>query len=95
MQRLTKQSLDSRMSELVCGGQAAAEEGQKALPAPSTSGKEEGVLDGLWVILKSAKDNIVNHPRVVALSLQSILAIWQVSLSVTMFPHLKFGEFCG
>ncbi len=49
-----------------------------ALPAPSSSGKEEGVLDGLWSILKTAKDNVVKHPAVVALALQSILALWQV-----------------
>ena len=75
---------ESKLSKQMQGEGAVVEEGQKALFAPSKSGKEppqeKGVLDGLWGVLKAAKDNIVNKPSVVALTLQSLLAIWQVNV---------------
>ena len=51
----------------------------KALPAPQRGpDSPEGVLDGLWKVLDSVEDNLVKAPRVLALTLQCILAIWEV-----------------
>ena len=68
----------TKLNALIRAYDHGQEAGQKSLPAAPSTGTEGGVLEGLSGILDGSKDIILKHPRVVALALQCVLAIWQV-----------------